>query len=78
MVDFTSVPSGSALIMYNDAPAPMPLWDNRNDYYTNKRGWYLDLPSSGERVVADVAIRGGRAVFSSIIPATGRREKSGF
>lgn len=35
VVDFSSVPSGSALIMYNDAPAPMPLWDNRNDYYTN-------------------------------------------
>ena len=35
IVDFSGVPSGSALIMYNDAPAPMPLWDNRNDYYTN-------------------------------------------
>ncbi|WP_146182807.1 choice-of-anchor D domain-containing protein [Limnohabitans sp. Jir72] len=35
VVDFSSVPAGSALIMYNDAPAPMPLWDNRNDYYTN-------------------------------------------
>jgi len=35
VVDFSGVPSGSALILYNDAPAPMPLWDNRNDYYTN-------------------------------------------
>lgn len=35
VVDFSGVPAGSALIMYNDAPAPMPLWDNRNDYYTN-------------------------------------------
>ena len=34
VVDFSGVPNNSALIMYNDAPAPMPLWDNRNDYYT--------------------------------------------
>ena len=42
----------------------------RDDFFLNKRGWYLDLPSTGERVVADSAIRGGRAVFTSIIPAT--------
>jgi FtsP/CotA-like multicopper oxidase with cupredoxin domain len=34
IVDFSQVPAGSKLIMYNDAPAPMPGFDSRNDYYT--------------------------------------------
>ncbi|HJV33779.1 choice-of-anchor D domain-containing protein [Geomonas sp.] len=34
IVDFSSVTPGSVLIMYNDAPAPMPLYDSRNDYFT--------------------------------------------
>ncbi len=35
VVDFSGVPSGSALILYNDAPAPVPAFDPRVDYYTN-------------------------------------------
>ena len=34
VVDFSSVPSGSTLILYNDAPAPVPAFDTRNDFYT--------------------------------------------
>jgi FtsP/CotA-like multicopper oxidase with cupredoxin domain len=34
IVDFTSVPVGSKIILYNDAPAPMPGFDPRYDYYT--------------------------------------------
>jgi FtsP/CotA-like multicopper oxidase with cupredoxin domain len=34
IVDFSQVPAGSKLIMYNDAPAPMPGFDARYDYYT--------------------------------------------
>ena len=34
VVDFSSVPAGSALILYNDAPAPVPAVDPRTDYYT--------------------------------------------
>jgi FtsP/CotA-like multicopper oxidase with cupredoxin domain len=34
IVDFTGVPAGSKLILYNDAPAPMPGFDPRYDYYT--------------------------------------------
>ena len=37
-------------------------------YLSDKRGWYLDLPDSGERVVADARFRGGRAIFTSIVP----------
>jgi spore coat protein A len=34
IIDFSSVPAGSNLILYNDAPAPFPGGDTRNDYYT--------------------------------------------
>jgi len=35
VVDFSSVPANSALILYSDAPAPVPAFDSRNDYYTS-------------------------------------------
>ena len=34
IVDFSQVPDGSKLILYNDAPAPVPAFDSRLDYYT--------------------------------------------
>jgi FtsP/CotA-like multicopper oxidase with cupredoxin domain len=34
IVDFSGVPDGSKLILYNDNPAPMPAFDTRYDYYT--------------------------------------------
>jgi FtsP/CotA-like multicopper oxidase with cupredoxin domain len=34
IIDFSGVPVGSKLILYNDAPAPVPAFDSRNDYYT--------------------------------------------
>ncbi len=34
IVDFSQVPSGSKLILYNDAPAPAPQGDSRVDYFT--------------------------------------------
>ena len=35
IVDFSRVPAGSKLILYNDAPAPAPNADSRVDYYTD-------------------------------------------
>lgn len=34
IIDFSQVPDGSKLILYNDAPAPVPGFDPRYDYYT--------------------------------------------
>jgi FtsP/CotA-like multicopper oxidase with cupredoxin domain len=34
VVDFSSVPPGSALILYNDGAAPVPAFDPRVDYFT--------------------------------------------
>ena len=42
----------------------------RANYYLTKRGWYANLPTSGERVAADPRIRGGRVIFTSLIPDT--------
>jgi spore coat protein A len=34
IIDFSQVPANSKLILYNDAPAPFPMGDQRNDYFT--------------------------------------------
>ena len=38
------------------------------NYYSSKRGWYVNLPTAGERVVANARFRGGRVVLTSLIP----------
>ncbi|MHB1245191.1 MAG: pilus assembly protein [Sulfuriferula sp.] len=35
------------------------------------QGWYLDLPSSGERVVSESSTDSGRVIFTTMIPSTG-------
>jgi FtsP/CotA-like multicopper oxidase with cupredoxin domain len=53
IVDFSSVPSGTNVILYNDAPAPMPGFQPRYDYYTGNPdltsmgGAYQTLPGYG-------------------------------
>ena len=49
---------------------------SRTAYLGGKKGWYVNLPTSGERVVADARFRGGRLIFTSIIPDT--REPCAF
>ena len=34
IIDFSKVRKGAKLILYNDAPAPVPAFDSRYDYYT--------------------------------------------
>ena len=34
IVDFSGIPDGTKLVLYNDAPAPVPAFDPRYDYYT--------------------------------------------
>lgn len=34
VIDFNGVPANSTFILYNDAPAPFPGGDSRNDYFT--------------------------------------------
>src|SRR5678815_3798060 len=46
IVDFSDVPAGSILILYNDAPAPFPSGDAANDYDTDDKG-KVTLPAPG-------------------------------
>ncbi len=38
--------------------------------WTSKRGWYIDLPTSLERVIGGASVRGGRVIFTSLIPSS--------
>ena len=42
----------------------------RAEYYAQKKGWYVNLPTSGERVVVDARFRAGRLILASMIPDT--------
>jgi type IV pilus assembly protein PilY1 len=41
---------------------------SRTNYDSTKHGWYLELPTPGERSVSESAIRQGRVVFNTLIP----------
>lgn len=38
---------------------------------TPKKGWYINLPTTGERSVTDPTVRGGRIIFTTLIPSSG-------
>ncbi len=38
--------------------------------YTTKQGWYINLPLSGERSVTDPVVRGGKIIFTTLIPSS--------
>ncbi|MBC7704842.1 MAG: pilus assembly protein PilY [Rhodoferax sp.] len=41
---------------------------SRVAFLSTKKGWYMNLPSSGERAIGDPRFRGGRIIFTTIIP----------
>src|SRR5256885_8180572 len=42
--------------------------------YNGMNGWYMTLPDSGERMIADPAVRSGRVVFVTLEPNTRSEE----
>ena len=38
--------------------------------YNTKRGWYLTLPTSGERSITDSIIKGSKVIFTTLIPSS--------
>jgi type IV pilus assembly protein PilY1 len=38
--------------------------------WTTKRGWYMDLPSTGERVIGPAVVRAGRVIFTTVVPSS--------
>ncbi len=37
--------------------------------WSTKRGWYMDLPTSKERVIGSAVVRAGRVIFTTLIPS---------
>ena len=46
IVDFSAVPAGSVLILYNDASAPFPMGDGRYDFNPNNPKTPTSIPGS--------------------------------
>lgn len=38
--------------------------------WTTTRGWYIDLPTSLERVIGGAAVRDNRVIFTTLVPST--------
>jgi type IV pilus assembly protein PilY1 len=45
--------------------------------WENQRGWYLDLPTQGEKVVSNPLLRGGRLIFVTTIPSLSKCKAGG-
>jgi type IV pilus assembly protein PilY1 len=50
---------------------------SKNTLSANSRGWYLDLPETGERVASQAILRSGRIIFVTITPGTDVCEAGG-
>lgn len=60
-----------SLVNVNFRGVTTPLRDvstNTVDWAT-KRGWYMDLPTSKERVIGSAVVRAGRVIFTTLIPS---------
>jgi type IV pilus assembly protein PilY1 len=44
-------------------------WNTGSNDTTGKLGWYIDLPTTGERQVSDSVLRGGQIIFTTLIPS---------
>lgn len=47
---------------------PYRVTSDNSVNYTTQRGWYMDLPTSGERDVFNPVLRFGRIIFTTAIP----------
>jgi type IV pilus assembly protein PilY1 len=83
---FYDVVAGKLLRVLSDNEA---MWETVTDSDTNQlsnpsnatanhAGWYFDLPISGERVVVDAMIRGGKAIVVSFYPETAPCGSGGY
>lgn len=46
--------------------------------WNTRRGWYIDLPLTGERMVANPALRNGRAIFTTLVPSADLCSAGGY
>jgi type IV pilus assembly protein PilY1 len=65
----------------NAATAPIDarvLTQNAVDYTTDKYGWFLQLPDSGERSITRPTVRGGSVFFNTFVPVSDPCSVGGF
>lgn len=48
---------------------PYRTASNNSIDWSSNQGWYLNLPTGGERLVSNPVLHGGRIIFTSIIPS---------
>jgi spore coat protein A, manganese oxidase len=72
IVDLTLVPVGSRLILYNDAPAPYPVGDPRNDYFPGNKSTPASVAAFGPntRTLLQIRVKAGAAGPRITLPAT--------
>jgi type IV pilus assembly protein PilY1 len=58
---------GAQSVLYQGAISGTPVRVT-SDNATGTRGWYMDLPDSGERSVANPILRAGRIIFVTTVP----------
>ncbi|MFS0757061.1 multicopper oxidase domain-containing protein [Noviherbaspirillum sp. 1P10PC] len=82
IVDFSAVPAGSTLILYNDAPAPFPGGDSKNDYFPQNPKTPMSAAGFGPdtRTLLQIRVKAhnGAADLPVTLPATlgpGARER---
>lgn len=64
-IDTTVTVSGK---IYRTSSANSVDWVDTTTNTGTKRGWYMDLPATGERVVSDSALFSNRILFTTLIP----------
>ena len=64
-IDTTVTVSGK---VYRTSSANSVDWVDTINNTGTKRGWYMDLPATGERVVSDSALFSNRILFTTLIP----------
>ncbi|MGB5259333.1 MAG: PilC/PilY family type IV pilus protein [Gammaproteobacteria bacterium] len=60
---------GAQSVVYQGAVNGIPVRVT-SDNATGTRGWYMDLPDSGERSVANPILRAGRIIFVTTVPSS--------
>jgi spore coat protein A len=67
VIDFNGEAAGSTFILYNDAPAPFPGGDSRNDYFTNDK----NQTSTGGAVSTQVGYGPNSRTLMKIVVGSG-------
>ncbi|MCS6944629.1 MAG: PilC/PilY family type IV pilus protein [Sutterellaceae bacterium] len=57
-------------IPVNGVPTTVRTVSQNTIDWTTKRGWYMDLPSTGERVIGPAVVRSGRVIFTTVVPSS--------